>query len=366
MTHEEMMGMIALKDPCADPPAMSFDPANPQELAAGEEAVLEIIGGVPPYTFEILESSLHYIDDSYIAWPPGYSDTYIKATSRRDVNREPWFAADPTLARNGTIEEHEWSSGQNNTTQQRWNIDLGSAKIIRQVMLENSHHLGASTVNGVKNFVLQGSNNANALAQTDYASDEYWTDVETGLQAAQHIAQDFCDPQIFNITNATAYRYYSLKIADCWGSIYYMSLRHIQFHTSQVKVYKIVSTPPQVTIKAPNYALWTAFVKCTDACDQTADTGLYTSQGRWSLQGSTTTGGVPTLCGKENFRIIKNGVMFVGTNCNTNLAGISGDWNCDCSGFGGADETINIQAACGGFDGCLYVNGLWWYCWPYA
>lgn len=366
MTHEEMMGMMALKDPCADPPAMSFDPTNPQELTAGEEAVLDIIGGVPPYTFEILESSLHYIDDSYIAWPPGYSDTYIKSTTEFGASYKPWFAADPTLARDGTYTDVQWISADGNPSQQRWNIDLGSSKIITQIMLENSHLEGGQGTDGIKNFILQGSNNALSLAQTDYASDEYWTTIQAGLQAAQHIAQDFCDPQIFDITNTTAYRYLSLKIADNWGTAGYMAIRHVQFHTSQVKVYKSIVTAPQVTIKAPAYSLWTAFIKCTDACDQTADTGLYTSEGRWALQSSASTGGVPTLCGEENFRIIQNGVMFVGTNCNTNLPGISGDRYCDCSGSGGGELTININTACGGVEGCDYVNGLWWYCWPYG
>lgn len=366
MTNAEMMGMLTSTDPCASPPGLSFDPSNPAELAAGNQATLDVIGGVSPYTFEILESGLHVIDGSYIAWPPAYSDTYIKATTLFSASYYPHFSADPTLARDGTYTSRQWLSVNGTTTNQRWNIDLGTSKIIQQIMLENSHISGAQGIDGIKNFILQGSNNALALAQTDYASDTYWTNIETGLQAAQHNAHDFSHMQLFDITNSTAYRYLSLKIADNWGGGAYMGMRHVQFHTSQVKVYKSVEVDPQIIITAPAYSFWTALIKCTDACAQTVQAGLYTSAGKWEVAGSEATGGGATPCGNVDFRVIINGCMFVGGTCNDDLPGITGNKTLDCQAYGGEEETINIKSECGGVLDCDYVKTLDKFCWPYT
>lgn len=365
MTDAEMMGVLSPKLTCDDPPGLSFDPANPTEVDPGNQVTLNVIGGIPPYTFELLEVPLFFLDASYIAWPPGYSDTYIKASSDLGVDHRPWFALDPSIVRTGTYTGTTWLSGAGQTTTERLNIDLGSAKTIKQIMLENCHSTGGELDTGIKNFVLQGSNDPNALAQTDYASDTYWTTIQAGLQAAEHSAVNFFDPQLLDIDNDTAYRYLSLKIADNWGDGYDMGLRHVQFHTSQVKVFKTVTAAPQITITAPSYALITTRVKCTDVCSQTAETFIYCTAGRWALATSTGGGGSPVACGNAHFRIIKNGVMFVGDVCNSNSVGLGGDQGWDCSGAGGGDESVNINEACGGLPGCDNVQDFWIYCWPY-
>jgi len=365
MTNEEMMGMLATKNPCASPPAMEFDSENPVELAAGQEADLDIIGGVPPYTFEILQTSLFHIDDSYIAFPAAYSDTYVKATTHHDANHEPWLSADPTLDRHLDFTGRQWLTTYNVVTNQRWNIDLGSAKIIKQIMLENSHHSATYLTIGIKDFVLQGSNDPNSLAQTNYASDQYWTDIETGLQAAAHSAEDLDDPQLFDITNEIAYRYYSLKMANNWGSIEFLGFRHVQFHTAADKVYSFVTDDPVITIKAPAYALWTARIKCTDACSQEDNAWLYSSAGKWALEWSWVVGGSPTPCGHAEFRIIKNGIMFHGLVCNSEDYGRTGNHGVDCGGYGGGESEINIEEACEGGALCTHVKDLYIYCWPH-
>jgi len=365
MTNEEMMGMLASKDPCANPPAMSFHPDNPTELAIGEQETLNLIGGVPPYTFEILQTSLFYIDDSFISWPAGFTQDYIKATSNFSVDYHIVWAHIPDRPRHGPTLQNAWISANGQPTNQRVNIDLGEPKIVDQIILENAHESGGSLTHGIKNFDFQGSNDANSMDQLDYSSDQYWTDIQTGLQAAQHSGLNYDDPQIFNITNETAYRYYSLKIADNWGYGTYMGFRHLQLHTSQTKVYKYITDDPQITIKAPDYGLWTPRIKVTDLCSQVAEAWLYCTPGKWDSVYSGSVGGTPTLCGKVNFRAIKNGVMIVCANCNTNGLGTFGDIGYDCSAYGGGSYEVNVSEKCQGGENCKNAQSYEFFCWPY-
>ena len=167
-------------------------------------------------------------------YPPAHNDTYVKATTKYGTDYWPYFATDPAKSITGTHVGNAWLSVNGTATNQRFNIDLGSAKTVNRIYLENGHHEGGSTTLGIENFVLQGSNNASSLAQTDYSSDLYWTTIQSGLQAAEHVEADQADPQYFTASNGTAYQYYSLKIADCWGGSF-MGFRRVvlQIKTSQ-------------------------------------------------------------------------------------------------------------------------------------
>lgn len=365
MIHDEMMGILGGKNPCDNPLPMSFHPDNPTELAPGQEATLNIIGGVAPYTFEILQTSLFYIDDSYISWPPEFTGDYIKATSQFSASYLIIYSHIPVKLRHGPQLDNQWLSASGQPTNQRVNIDMGSSKVVDQIILENSHASGGALTTGIKNFDFQGSNDANALNQVDYSSDLYWTDIQTGLQARQHAAINFDDPQIFNIDNQTAYRYYSLKIADNWGYGSYMGFRYVQFHTAQNKVYHYETNDPQLIVKAPDFALWTPRIKVTDFCDQVDEAWLYSTPGKWESKYSYGVGGTPTTCGNVNFRAIKNGVMFQGSNCNISNLGTYGAQECDCTAYGGGVYEINISEKCQGGAPCDHLQTIEYWCWPY-
>lgn len=178
-------------------------------------------------------------DSAYVSqYPPGHSDVYVKATTRHNTDFEPFYSTNPGKSLIGSMVNNQWQSTQpGNTANQRFNIDLGALKVITKIYYENSHNFGAITTRGIKNFVLQGSNDAESLTQLDYSSDTYWTDIKTDLQALEHVALDQADPQYFEFDNTTPYRYYSLKITDNWGSADTMGFRHIELQAIALQSY---------------------------------------------------------------------------------------------------------------------------------
>ena len=166
-------------------------------------------------------------------YPPAHSDTYVKSTSKRSTSYWAYFATDPALSLTGSMVNTSWSSVENSITNQRFHIDLGSAKIIRRIYYENGHHSGGYTTLGLKNFTLWGSNTgAGSFDDLVWGNDEGWTQLTIAQSTFdQHIAADQADPKYIVVTNTTAYRYYAFKIADNWGWAQYMDVRHIALQT---------------------------------------------------------------------------------------------------------------------------------------
>jgi hypothetical protein len=160
-------------------------------------------------------------------YPPAYSSTYVKATSRFGTT-EFWeyFACDPSKSLTGTRSYNSWEAS--NETNQRFHIDLGEMKLINRVYYENFHDIGTLLDRGAKNFTMWGSNSATAFAELTYAIDTDWTQITTNVtQFEQHVALDQSDPHYIISSPISAYRYYAFKIADAWeGS--YMGLRRIE------------------------------------------------------------------------------------------------------------------------------------------
>ena len=156
-------------------------------------------------------------------YPPAQSDTYVKATSSYP-NTFPYMVTDPTQLLTG---QSGWDT-PNGPPQERFHIDLGSAKTISRIYYENGHYLGTIEERGVKDFTFWGSNDANAFNDLTYGDDTGWTQLTTdSSQFTKHIAQDVADPHYIGVTNSTAYRYYAFKFADNWGNGY-MSVQRIE------------------------------------------------------------------------------------------------------------------------------------------
>jgi len=164
-------------------------------------------------------------------YPPEQSDTFVKSTTKRTLNYWAYYATDPALSVIGGSAENAWLSDGN--TDQRFHIDLGSAKVIRRIYYANYHLTGGFVTRGVKNFTFWGSNTgAGSFDDLVYGNDGGWTilDVSTNTML-EHTEVDEADPQYVAVTNSTEYRYYAFKFADNYGDGSYMGVRRIELQT---------------------------------------------------------------------------------------------------------------------------------------
>jgi len=175
-------------------------------------------------------TSLNIIPSQY---PPAQSDTYVKATTKANTDYWPYFATDPAKSLTGHPGTGAWFSGSGSVTNQRFHIDLGSAKILKRIYYENVHDNGGTTTKGVKNFTFWGSNTgAGSFDDLVYANDEGWTQLTTSQATFDiHSAANEADPKYITVTNTTAYRYYAFKFADNYGDASYMGVRRIELQT---------------------------------------------------------------------------------------------------------------------------------------
>ncbi len=169
---------------------------------------------------------------TYTSQYPTQDDAHVKATTNRGASYLPYFTTDPTKSLTGDDASQQWYAVLATITNQRFHIDLSSAKIIRRIYYENSHYLGTYTDGGVENFTLWGSNEATAFAELTYATDTNWTQLTIASSVMdQHVALDQADPKYILVTNTVAYRYYAFKFADNYGQAIVMGIRRIELQT---------------------------------------------------------------------------------------------------------------------------------------
>ena len=150
-------------------------------------------------------------------YPPAQSGTYVKATTMYG-GAYPYYTTDPAKSLTGTWTGVCWVSTVGNNADQRFHIDLGSAKPISRIYYENGHLSGAYTENGAKNFTFWGSNVSGSFANLTYGADTGWTQL-TASQTLfdEHVELDQADPKYITVTNTNAYRYYAFKFSDVYG-----------------------------------------------------------------------------------------------------------------------------------------------------
>jgi hypothetical protein len=150
-------------------------------------------------------------------YPPAQSNTYVKATSTYN-DWYPYNTTNPAKSLIGADAGNSWQCGSGLSTNQRFHIDLGSAKVIKRIYYENQHNAGLYTEYGAKNFTFWGSNTADAFADLVYGDNTNWTQLTTSASLFdRHVAANQADPKYITVTNTTAYRYYAFKFADTWG-----------------------------------------------------------------------------------------------------------------------------------------------------
>jgi len=170
---------------------------------------------------------------TYTSQYPTQSDTYVKATTKYDTNTWPYYTTDPAKSLTGDWTGNQWLSQNTVVANQRFHIDLGSAKIIKRIYYENGHYIGTVTNCGAKNFTLWGSNDAADFADLVYANDGTWVPLTIAQSTFdQHTGSDVADPKYIVVTNAVAYRYYAFKFADNWGYASQMGVRRIELQTA--------------------------------------------------------------------------------------------------------------------------------------
>lgn len=166
-------------------------------------------------------------------YPVEQNGTYVKSTTNNGGDALPYFTTDPSKPLLDLSTNNQWYSANGSYANQRFHIDLGSSKIITRIYFENSHSSGGSTNRGVNNFTIQGTDNAAAFAELTYATNTNWTDITASIShLEQHVAANTADPQYCTLTNTTAYRYYAIKCADCYGSGDVMGLRRVELQQS--------------------------------------------------------------------------------------------------------------------------------------
>lgn len=162
-------------------------------------------------------------------YPPAHNDTYVKATTRYSTSYYAYNATNPAKSLTGAATSNSWLCDNGVYTNQRFHIDLGSAKIIRRIYYENFHVSGTYPDRGCKNFTFWGSNEASAFAELTYSVNTNWSQLTTNVSALDiHVSADQADPKYVLVTNAAAFRYYALKIADGHGSTTYIGLRRVE------------------------------------------------------------------------------------------------------------------------------------------
>lgn len=182
------------------------------------------------YSSDANAQAAYVSNDSAVASAYPTQDTnHVKATSYYDGSFAPWLATDPSKSLTGAHSGNSWLSNWGSPSNQRFHIDLGTAIIVTKIYYENWHDSGSDVNKGIKNYTFWGSNSASAFAELTYGTDTDWTQLTVDdSQFDAHTGSNVADPKYVNVTNSTPYRYYAIKVADCWGDGNAMGVRRIE------------------------------------------------------------------------------------------------------------------------------------------
>lgn len=165
-------------------------------------------------------------------YPPAYNSTYVKATTNT-LDMDPHKTVDPSQPLTGDAYPYCWMSNSGQVTNQRFHVDLGSAKVIGKIVYCNYHNAGYNTTRGVNGFTLQGSNNSSSFSNLTYATDTGWTTIAKSPASLIQHTHTYNGALFYEITvtsPTTPYRYYALKCASNYGDTSYMGIRRLTFY----------------------------------------------------------------------------------------------------------------------------------------
>ena len=160
-------------------------------------------------------------------YPPAYNTTYCNATTIYSANFPADDTFNPSNTLLGNMEYYAWVSQNGSYTNQRLHVDLGAAYLISRIYYENAHWTGTYTNYGVKDVIIQGSNDSSAFANLTYATDTNWTNLWSGT-FKEHVAANQSDPRYIYLNPSIKYRYYAFKFANNIVGSEYMGIRRIE------------------------------------------------------------------------------------------------------------------------------------------
>jgi hypothetical protein len=159
---------------------------------------------------------------------PTLDATHVLATTFLSADNVSWMTCDPSTSLTGMSWHQSWASSVGATTDQKFNIDLGSGYIIKRIYYENTHETGGATNCGAKTVLFYGTNSSVAFNNITYVDTTDLNLLWSG-NFYEHVALDVADPRYINIiSNNVPYRYYVFRIADNYGSANLVSIRRIE------------------------------------------------------------------------------------------------------------------------------------------
>ncbi len=189
---------------------------------------------IPLILILLLTFALNGFCTSYTSqYPPAQSDTYVKSTTKTNTSFWAYYATNPAKSLTGDAPANAWLSLVSSVTEQRFHIDLGSAKTVKRIYYENSHSSGMDIDVGIQNFTFWGSNTGvGSFDDLVYGNDEGWTELTVAQNTFDiHSAANEADPKFILVTNSNSYRYYAFKFADNQGDASYIGVRRIELQT---------------------------------------------------------------------------------------------------------------------------------------
>jgi len=154
---------------------------------------------------------------AYLSVIPVLDANNVKATTSFP-GQYPYLAADSAQPLTGGVDGVCWTIDYPGvTSDQRFHVAFSTGHVVKRIYYENLHRSGTQTDQGAKNFTFWGSNDINAFNELTYSIDTGWTQIGGALQFAEHVGSDVADPRYIVVPNTVSYKYYAVKIADCWG-----------------------------------------------------------------------------------------------------------------------------------------------------
>lgn len=179
---------------------------------------------------EAIDYTINSVYSYQAVYPQAFDETYIKTTNRW-FELEGFRAVDPSLSLSGGRYLTSWLTENGYVGSQRLHVELTSARVIKRIVYCNSHNDGYETNAGVRDFIVQGSNSADAFANLTFADDTGWTTIATDVSAMVKHTEGYDDViwNTINLTNDTAYKYYAIKCANNHGAANNIGLRRVEF-----------------------------------------------------------------------------------------------------------------------------------------
>jgi len=199
---------------------------------------------------EAINYTINSIYSYQAVYPQAFDETYIKTTNRL-FELEGFRAIDPSLSLSGGRYLTSWLTENGYVGSQRLHVELTSARVIKRIVYCNSHNDGYETNVGVRDFIVQGSNSADAFANLTFADDTGWTTIATDVSAMVKHTEGY-DGAIWNtinLTNDTAYKYYAIKCVNNHGNASYIGIRRLEF-----QILALDNVPPTISSLSPDLA----------------------------------------------------------------------------------------------------------------